>query len=139
MNARVIGYWLATALTALPLFGGGFAHFTLNPEMAEGMAQMGYGLGAMRVLGLWKLLAPLALLAPGLPLLKEWAYAGIFFLLTGASWSHYVAGHGVGEVVTPLVILAFAATSYLLRPTDRRLTSVNLGLEPQLTASSQRT
>jgi hypothetical protein len=139
MNARVVGYWLATALTALPLLGGGFAQFTLNPEMAEGMAQMGYGLAAMRVLGFWKLLVPLALLAPGFPLVKEWTYAGIFFLLTGASWSHYAAGHGVGEVVTPLVILAFAATSYLLRPADRRLASLNLGLEPKLTASSQRT
>jgi hypothetical protein len=60
---------------------------------------------------------------PGFGRVKEWAYAGMVFDLTGASASHAASGDPVGNVVTPLVILAVVVASYLLRPESRTLAS----------------
>jgi hypothetical protein len=77
--------------------------------------------GILGVLGVWKLLGGLALLAPGMPWLKEWAYAGVFFDLTSAALSHAASGDGAAKVVAPLVVGVFAAASYLFRPESRAL------------------
>jgi hypothetical protein len=75
----------------------------------------------MTILGIWKLLGGATLLWPGLPRLKEWAYAGILFDLTGATISHLAMGDGVRHAVTPLVIAALALASWALRPPGRTL------------------
>jgi hypothetical protein len=75
------------------------------------------------VLGGWKLLGAAALLAPRLALLKEWAYAGIAFDLSGAAFSHAAIGHPAAKVAVPAVLLAIAACSWGLRPESRRLVS----------------
>jgi hypothetical protein len=121
MNLRAFLYWTTTALVALPLVMGGLAHFHLDPSMVENMRLMGYSTSFMRLLGFWKILAVPALLIPGAARLKEFAYAGIFFLLTGAAYSHYAAGHGLGGAAPALVILCLAFASYLLRPASRAL------------------
>lgn len=76
------------------------------------------------------MLGGLALLAPRLPLLKEWAYAGIAFNLSGAAVSHLAIGHPAAKVIVPLVILGLAAASWALRPASRRL--VSAAAEPEL-------
>jgi len=66
-------------------------------------------------------LGGLAILAPRLPRLKEWAYAGIAFDLIGAAISHAAMGDPAAKVIVPLVILGIAAASWALRPASRRL------------------
>jgi hypothetical protein len=87
--------------------------------VAAATLALGYPPYLLIILGGWKLLSAPALLAPGLPRLKEWAYAGIFFDLTGAAASHAFSGDPTGKVATPLVLLLTAATSWALRPASR--------------------
>ena len=121
MNGKTIGYWLATALFSLALGAGGLADVMLVDSMRDAMSHLGYPMYFAQILGTWKILGVLALLAPGLPRLKEWAYAGFVFNLTGASLSHAFSGDAAVEVVIPLVLLGVAAASYALRPASRRL------------------
>jgi hypothetical protein len=87
------------------------------------MAELGYPAYLLGVLGVWKLLGAAVLLLPRLVLLKEWAYAGIAFDLSGAAVSHAAIGHPLAKVAVPAVLLALAACSWALRPADRRLVS----------------
>ena len=123
MNARIIAYWTATVLIALALLSGGFASVARAEPNVRGMAELGYPAYLLLVLGAWKLLGAAALLAPRLPLLKEWAYAGIAFDLSGAAFSHAAIGHPAAKVAVPLVLLAIAVCSWGLRPESRRLVS----------------
>ena len=121
MTGKTIGYWVATGVTALGMGMGGLMDLQRGPEMVEGMAKLGYPTYFLLLLGAWKVLSVPALLAPKLPRLKEWAYAGIAFDLTGAAFSHAAAGDAAGKVITPLVILGIAAASWALRPASRKL------------------
>ena len=121
MDRTTLGYWIATGLFCLAFAGGGLAHFTHQPMMAEGMERLGFPAYVMTILGAAKLLGVAALLAPARPLLKEWAYAGFSFNLLGALASHAFAGDPARELVGPAVLLVIGAASYLLRPEDRRL------------------
>jgi len=89
--------------------------------MLKDMESLGYPLYFLKMLGVWKLGAAVVLLAPALPRLKEWAYAGILINLVGASVTHAVRHDPVNNIVTPLVILAIALTSWALRPASRKL------------------
>lgn len=121
MSGRTKVYWVLTVLAALALLAGGFANVTLQEPIVESMKKLGYPLYFPRILGTWKLLAAVALLAPGFPRVKEWAYAGVTFAMTGATISHIAAGDPVATWFPPLVVLALALGSYALRPADRRL------------------
>ncbi len=63
------------------------------------------------ILGSWKLLGAAAITAPGLPRLKERAYAGMFFDLTGAAMSHAASRSPLGEIIVPLVLLGVVMMS----------------------------
>jgi hypothetical protein len=117
MNFKTIGYWVATALVGLPLAGSGLRY--IFAEMPEALGIPAY---FWTVLGPFKVLGVLAIVVPGAPLLKEWAYAGFFFLLTGAAASHLLYGDGL-LTLAPLTVLAIGSLSYLLRPSARRLPS----------------
>jgi len=125
MNAKSIAYWVTTGLFSVALAAGGLADLTGGLD--EAMHHLGYPASVARILGVWKLLGVAALLAPGLPRLKEWAYAGFFFNLTGAFAAHQFAGDALADSVAPLVLLAVAAASYLLRPESRRFPWPQLG------------
>ena len=127
MDARTIGYWIATGLFCALFSVGGLGHLLRLEMQAEGMAGLGYPAYVMTILGVAKLLGVVALLIPGWPLLKEWAYAGFSFDLLGAASSHAFAGDPVFEIVTPLVILVVGAVSYHLRPASRRLVASAAG------------
>lgn len=115
-RSKTIVYWGATALTALAFFTGGLADLTRGPAMVAAMAHLGYPGYFLLILGTWKVLGALAILAPRLPRLKEWAYAGMAFDLTGAALSHASVGDAFAKVLVPLVILGFVAASWALRP-----------------------
>ena len=121
MNTQKVGYWVATALVALAFLAGGVADLSRAPAVLEGMSALGYPAYFASILGLWKILGAIAIVAPRFPRLKEWAYAGILFDLTGAAMSHAASGDETNKMVTPLVLLALALTSWALRPQDRKL------------------
>jgi len=93
------------------------------PPVIATMKALGYPAYVATILGVWKLLGAVTLLAPRLPRLKEWAYAGVVFDLTGAAFSHASAGDPVDKILIPLVLLAVAFASWALRPESRKLTS----------------
>lgn len=113
MNAKTVAYWITTGLLALfyAFSGVGYLSGAMDEAVIGGL---GYPAVVVTLLGVWKLLAVPALLAPGLPVLKQWAYAGVFFNLTGAVASHLAAGHGPGGAAPALFALALWAVSYAL-------------------------
>jgi hypothetical protein len=121
MDKRLIGYWIATGLFCLAMAAGGTMNLLHFEVQKESIAALGYPEYLMTILGTAKLLGVFALLIPGVPLLKEWAYAGFTFDLLGASASHAFVGDAPFEIVLPLIILTIAAMSYVLRPGSRRL------------------
>jgi hypothetical protein len=121
MNVRIAGYWVSTALVALGFALGGVLDLLGSPEVLAGLSELGYPAYLAGFLGMWKVLGALAVLAPRAPLLKEWAYAGMFFDLTGAAYSHAQSGDPAAKVLTPVVFLALLAVSWALRPAGRRL------------------
>ena len=120
-KARSAGYWTATTLIALAFLSGGAAYLARADEPVRGMAELGYPAYVVTILGVWKVLGALAILAPRLPRLKEWAYAGIAFDLSGAAFSQAAMGHPAAKVIVPLVLLGIAAASWTLRPASRML------------------
>lgn len=121
ISVRSAVYWTATLLIALAMLSGGAAYLLGAEVPLRGMADLGYPAYFVTILGIWKVLGGLALIVPRLPLLKEWAYAGIAFDLTGAAFSHAAVADPVAKVMVPLVLLAVMAASWALRPGSRRL------------------
>jgi uncharacterized membrane protein YphA (DoxX/SURF4 family) len=120
-RARSIGYWATTGILAVDFLASGMASLARPPAVVAGMEHLGYPAYFGLILGTWKVLGAIALLLPRFPRLKEWAYAGIFFDVTGAAVSHAASGDGVGHTVAPLVFAAIAVASWALRPASRTL------------------
>ena len=121
MEPRSLVYWLTTGVFCLVLSFSGVTHFLHAEFMVENMSLLGYPVYVMTILGSFKLLGVATLLAPRLPMLKEWAYAGFTFNLIGATASHLFAGEPFSHWIRPLVVLGIGAVSYLYRPASRRL------------------
>ncbi len=121
MNAKTIGYWVTLVLFSMAMGFGGLADLMKNPEIMESMKKLGYPEYLATILGFWKLCGVVAILLPGLGLVKEWAYAGFLFDLTGASASHAMVQDELAKVIIPLVILAIGGCSWILRPESRRI------------------
>ena len=123
MKAKNIAYWTTTGLVAFFIGSGGvaqMAQFHANPRGV--VPVLGYPMYFFAILGFWKVLGAIAILVPRFPRLKEWAYAGIFFDLTGAAAScAAVGGYGVYafHVIAPLVIAGLTVASWALRPQSR--------------------
>jgi len=114
-------YWTATLLLGTEGIVGGVLGLIRLPVYANVMQHLGYPGYLMSILGVWYTLAGVALLAPRLPRLKEWAYAGLLFNYTGAAVSHLVVGDGAGAVVGPMIFIGLTIASWALRPPSRRL------------------
>lgn len=113
-------YWLATVAVAAELAVGGAWDIARIPYVRDLTAHLGYPSYFLVILGSWKVLGAVALLVPGRGLLKEWAYAGAFFVYTGAMASHLTTGYDVGEVAVLAVMTALTVLSWALRPPSRR-------------------
>jgi uncharacterized membrane protein YphA (DoxX/SURF4 family) len=120
MKAKNIFYWITTILIAAFFILGGVMDLKGGPQVTEGMKHLGYASYVATILGVWKLLGALAIVAPRLPVLKEWAYAGIFFDVTGAAASHAFSGDGAKEIASPLIFMVVAMISWALRPPSRK-------------------
>jgi hypothetical protein len=122
-RAKRIAYWTATGLVTAELGLGGAWDVLRVPHVRDLVDHLGYPSYFLVILGVWKLLGMVALLAPGLPLLKEWAYAGVVFTDTGAVASHLVVGYGSGELAVLIPLIALTVLSWSLRPASRRVPS----------------
>ena len=120
-NRNKIIYWIATALLAFGMLASGISQLLHIKEMDELIAHVGYPLYFMYIIGTWKILGVIAILVPRFPLLKEWAYAGFFFLMTGALISHLAMGDGGNAIFGPLFQTIFVVLSWYFRPADRKL------------------
>jgi DoxX-like family len=116
--ARKVIYWTTTVILAGLSAFAGFSYLTASPEAVAGFAHVGYPQHLRVILGIAKAAGAVALLVPGFPMLKEWAYAGFTFAWISAFVAHYVAGDGPASFV-PLGFLVLLGISYLTRP-DRR-------------------
>ena len=124
MKTKVIGYWVTTAILVFVMFSGAVGELTHNWGTLETVTILGYPPYLLTIVAVWKVAGSIALLVPGFPRLKEWAYAGIFFNMTGAAVSHIAVGdygaYGYHFIVT-LTIAGLAVASWALRPQSRTL------------------
>src|ERR1700733_5037842 len=116
MKGKVIAYWICTVVVALCIGSGGAAQALRVPQTVDGMTALGYPLHFIVLLGVWKVLGALTLLAPRLRLVKEWAYAGIFIDLSGAIVTAVANAAGAFHVVAPAVLIGLLVASWALRP-----------------------
>ena len=118
---RTIAYWTATFVVVSELVAGSVWNLEQIEWIRVQLNHLGYPLYFSWISGLWQVGGAVAIIAPGFPRLKEWAYAGAFFTWSGAVASHLLTGDGAESWVTPLVFATFAIVSWALRPADRRL------------------
>jgi uncharacterized membrane protein YphA (DoxX/SURF4 family) len=114
------GYWITTAVLAAECLAGGVMGGLQMSPFRDTATHLGYPAYFMSILGVWYVSAGVVLLAPRLPRLKEWAYAGLVFNYTGAAASHIWVGDDAGTLVAPVAFLGLTAASWALRPPSRR-------------------
>ena len=128
-----VPYWVCTGLVAFFIGSGGLAYVMRVPDVVAGVVALGFPVYFIVLLGVWKVLGSIAILVPGFPLIKEWAYAGIMIDLTGAATASLATGGAWWHVAAPLVIAVLLVVSWALRPESRRLpgaTIRGLGMRP---------
>ncbi len=118
-------YWIATAWLALGMLSTGIVQLLKVKDEIELMNRLSYPLYLLTILGIWKMLGVVAVLIPKFPLLKEWAYAGFFFAMSGAVFSHLAVGDAAKEYFGPVLLLILTFVSWYFRPADRKVISVN--------------
>ena len=114
-------YWITTIFLSFGMLAGGVQQMFQIGGYNEIVTQLSYPLNLLSILGIWKILGVLAILIPKRPLLKEWAYAGFFFAMTGAAISHVAAGQSITESIPAIILLLVTITSWYFRPNDRKL------------------
>ena len=120
-------YWGATLWLALGMVSTGAVQLLKVKTGSGGLdsvVHLGYPVYLLTILGVWKLLGVVAVLIPKYPLLKEWAYAGFFFAMSGAIYSHVALGDPVTEILPAVLLLALTLVSWYFRPADRKTSSV---------------
>jgi hypothetical protein len=118
-------YWVATVWLALGMVSTGIVQLIKMEEEVANFTRLGFPVYLMAIMGVWKILGVAAVLAPKFPLLKEWAYAGFFFAMSGAVIAHIAVGDGAQEVFGPALLLLLTTVSWYFRPTDRKINIVN--------------
>jgi len=121
-KTKKIIYWVATGLLAIGMLQSGIFAVLRAKQWVDMIATLGYPLYFLTILGAWKILGVIAILIPGFKLLKEWAYAGFFFAMTGAIASHLASGdYGVKGLIGPFFQLIFVVLSWYFRPASRKI------------------
>jgi uncharacterized membrane protein YphA (DoxX/SURF4 family) len=125
-------YWISTPWLASGMLSSGIIQLlrmkgegTISPPGVYGITLLGYPVYFLTILGVWKILGVLALLIPKFPLLKEWAYAGFFFIMSGAIYSHISAGSSAKDLFPSSLLLVLTVVSWYFRPADRKIISTN--------------
>ena len=118
-------YWITTIWLALGMLSTGIVQLLKTEEEVDMMTRLGYPVYLLTIIGVWKILGVVAVLAPKFPLLKEWAYAGFFIAMSGAVISHLISGDEAKEIFGPTLLLILTVVSWYSRPADRKLILVN--------------
>jgi len=121
-------YWIATAWLALGMVATGTVQLFKGKTGQGGVdmiTHLGYPVYLLTILATWKILGAVVVLIPKFPLLKEWAYAGFFFIMTGAIFSHIASGDPVNQIFPALLLLTLTVVSWYFRPLDRKIISAN--------------
>jgi len=121
-------YWIATVWLSLGMVSTGLVQLSKAPTGPGGtdmMAHLGYPNYLSTLIGVFKILGAIAILAPKLPVLKEWAYAGFFFIMSGAIFSHVVNSDSIKEIFPALLLIALTLISWYFRPPNRKIVLVS--------------
>lgn len=118
-------YWVVTIFLSIGMLAGGIQQTLQIGGYNEIITKLHYPLYVLSILGVWKILGVIAILIPKFPLLKEWAYAGFFFAMSGAAISHFAVGQSFTEAIPALVLLAVTVLSWYFRPSDRKIITKN--------------
>ncbi len=114
-------YWISTLWLALGMVSTGGVQLLKVKEEVDMMTHLGYPLYFLTILGIWKMLGVVAVLIPKFSLLKEWAYAGFFFAMSGAVFSHLASADGAKEFFGPILLIILTVVSWYFRPADRKI------------------
>ncbi|MFP3595294.1 DoxX family protein [Chryseobacterium sp. SIMBA_029] len=114
-------YWIFTAWLSLGMLSTAAVQLLKNKDEVENFTHLGYPLYLMTLIGIWKILGVIAILIPKTPLLKEWAYAGFFFVMSGAIISHIASDHNLSKIFASLLLLVLTIISWYFRPAERKM------------------
>lgn len=120
-------YRISTAWLSLGMLSTGIVQLMKNEAEVKMMDLLGYPLYFLFLLGVWKILGVIAILIPRYPLLKEWAYAGFFFAMTGAVYSHLAVGDEPVSLFGPSLLLVLTIVSWYFRPESRKMVLIKAG------------
>lgn len=120
-NRDKIIYWVATIWLSLGMISTGIVQLIQMEEEVQKMNTLGYPSYFLTIIGVWKILGVIAVLVPKFPLVKEWAYAGFFFLMSGAIFTHLAVADEAVEYFGPALLLVLTVVSWYFRPADRKL------------------
>lgn len=116
-------YWVATLWLSLGMVSTAIVQLIKVEEEVTAIKTLGYPIYLMTILGIWKILGVIVILFPKTPLLKEWAYAGFFFSMSGAIFSHIAVKDSFGEIFPSVLLLILTIVSWYFRPADRKIVS----------------
>jgi uncharacterized membrane protein YphA (DoxX/SURF4 family) len=123
---KLIIYWVATVLLAFGMFTSGLEQIFHVKDMVDIVVPLGYPLYFLDIIGVWKILGVIAILIPRFKLVKEWAYAGLFFVMTGALVSHLASGDdSLKGIIGPFMQTIFIILSWYFRPANRKIIPVS--------------
>ena len=132
MRKNKIIYWISTIWLASGMLATGVQQLlrakvegAISPPGVDGIVHLGFPIYFLTIIGIWKILGVVALLIPKYPLLKEWAYAGFFFIMTGAIFSHVAVGDPLKELIPASLLLVLTVVSWYFRSSDRKISFVN--------------
>lgn len=118
-------YWIATIWLSLGMVATGIVQVLKVKDEVTMFTHLGYPTYLLTILGVWKILGVISVLIPKFPIVKEWAYAGFFFTMSGAIFSHLAIGDGSKEFFGPTLLLILTVVSWYFRPADRKTAAVN--------------
>lgn len=119
-------YWVSTAWLALGMLSTGIVQLIKTKEEVDNITHLGYPAYLLTILAIWKILGVITVLIPKFALLKEWAYAGFFFAMSGAVVSHIISGNPIAKIFPALLLLVLTIISWYFRPTNRRVDKLGL-------------
>ena len=125
-KVKKIIYWVATVWLSLGMVSTGFAQLIKRregPGAIDSTMHLGYPVYLLALIGLLKILGSVVVLVPRLPVLKEWAYAGFFFIMAGATYSHIAVNDPAVEIFPALFLLVLTVVSWYTRPDGRKMSS----------------
>ncbi|MBE8719430.1 DoxX family protein [Sphingobacterium pedocola] len=118
---KKIIYWIATIWLALGMLSTGIVQLIKMEEEVRAFNHLGYPSYLLTIIGIWKILGVIAILLPRFWVLKEWAYAGFFFVASGATISHIALKDPITDILPSTLLLVLAIISWYYRPSNRRI------------------